>query len=167
MNVTSTHIYIYICCCCFGGRGLAWASYVGVCMSELSVHVCGMYMCMCVCVLCARIVNIHLYLGGVGFDINCGVRLIRTNLSEKDVLPVREQLAQVSILWSLCYYYDDDDYDDYFTVSVWSYPSGCWFQGGHTYDSKASGLHNAHILVDHRIVRFFPRDLTFFSFFFC
>lgn len=33
-------------------------------------------------------------LGGVGFDINCGVRLIRTNLSEKDVQPVKEQLAQ-------------------------------------------------------------------------
>ena len=33
--------------------------------------------------------------GGVGFDINCGVRLIRTNLSVKDVEPVKEQLAQV------------------------------------------------------------------------
>ena len=33
--------------------------------------------------------------GGVGFDINCGVRLIRTNLDEKDVLPRKEQLAQV------------------------------------------------------------------------
>lgn len=32
--------------------------------------------------------------GGVGFDINCGVRLLRTNLSEKDVLPVKEQLTQ-------------------------------------------------------------------------
>jgi len=32
--------------------------------------------------------------GGVGFDINCGVRLLRTNLTEKDVLPVKEQLAQ-------------------------------------------------------------------------
>merc|ERR1712020_877065 len=32
--------------------------------------------------------------GGVGFDINCGVRLIRTNLREKDVSPVKEQLAQ-------------------------------------------------------------------------
>ena len=32
--------------------------------------------------------------GGVGFDINCGVRLLRTNLSEKDVVPVKEQLAQ-------------------------------------------------------------------------
>lgn len=32
--------------------------------------------------------------GGVGFDINCGVRLIRTNLSEKDVHPYKEQLAQ-------------------------------------------------------------------------
>jgi tRNA-splicing ligase RtcB len=32
--------------------------------------------------------------GGVGFDINCGVRLLRTNLTEKDVGPVREQLAQ-------------------------------------------------------------------------
>ena len=32
--------------------------------------------------------------GGVGYDINCGVRLIRTNLSEEDVLPVKEELAQ-------------------------------------------------------------------------
>ena len=32
--------------------------------------------------------------GGVGFDINCGVRLLRTNLTEADVQPVREQLAQ-------------------------------------------------------------------------
>ena len=32
--------------------------------------------------------------GGVGFDINCGVRLLRTNLSESDVAPVKEQLAQ-------------------------------------------------------------------------
>ncbi|TKR93373.1 hypothetical protein L596_007844 [Steinernema carpocapsae] len=32
--------------------------------------------------------------GGVGFDINCGVRLIRTNLSEKDVAPYKEELAQ-------------------------------------------------------------------------
>lgn len=32
--------------------------------------------------------------GGVGFDINCGVRLLRTNLHEKDVAPVKEQLAQ-------------------------------------------------------------------------
>lgn len=32
--------------------------------------------------------------GGVGFDINCGVRLIRTNLDYKDVQPVQEQLAQ-------------------------------------------------------------------------
>jgi hypothetical protein len=33
--------------------------------------------------------------GGVGFDINCGVRLLRTNLSEDQVAPVKEQLAQV------------------------------------------------------------------------
>jgi len=32
--------------------------------------------------------------GGVGFDINCGVRLLRTNLMESDVTPVKEQLAQ-------------------------------------------------------------------------
>ena len=32
--------------------------------------------------------------GGVGFDINCGVRLLRTTLSESDVAPVKEQLAQ-------------------------------------------------------------------------
>ena len=33
--------------------------------------------------------------GGVGFDINCGVRLIRTNLDEKDVSPRKEELVQV------------------------------------------------------------------------
>lgn len=27
--------------------------------------------------------------GGVGFDINCGVRLLRTNLNEKDVQPIK------------------------------------------------------------------------------
>eukprot|EP00854_Cymbomonas_tetramitiformis_P002985 gene2985-3802_t len=32
--------------------------------------------------------------GGVGFDINCGVRLVRTNLVEKDIQDVKEQLAQ-------------------------------------------------------------------------
>ena len=32
--------------------------------------------------------------GGVGFDIKCGVRLLRTNLSEKDVQPIKEQLTQ-------------------------------------------------------------------------
>lgn len=32
--------------------------------------------------------------GGVGFDINCGVRLLRTNLFEKDVTPLKEQIAQ-------------------------------------------------------------------------
>eukprot|EP00944_MAST-04C_sp_MAST-4C-sp1_P003998 g3998.t1 len=32
--------------------------------------------------------------GGVGFDINCGVRLIRTNLSVEDVEPVKNALTQ-------------------------------------------------------------------------
>merc|ERR1719183_3357104 len=32
--------------------------------------------------------------GGVGFDINCGVRLLRTNLTERDLEPVKEKLAQ-------------------------------------------------------------------------
>ena len=32
--------------------------------------------------------------GGVGFDINCGVRVLRTNLTEADVAPKREELAQ-------------------------------------------------------------------------
>lgn len=32
--------------------------------------------------------------GGVGFDINCGVRLIRTNLMERDVHSLKEALAQ-------------------------------------------------------------------------
>lgn len=33
-------------------------------------------------------------LGGVGFDINCEVSLLRTNLLAKDVLPVKEQLEK-------------------------------------------------------------------------
>lgn len=32
--------------------------------------------------------------GGVGFDINCGVRLVRTNLFEKDVEPLKEEICQ-------------------------------------------------------------------------
>jgi len=32
--------------------------------------------------------------GGVGFDINCGVRVVRTNLHEDDVRDKKEQLAQ-------------------------------------------------------------------------
>lgn len=35
--------------------------------------------------------------GGVGFDINCGVRLLRTNLHEKDVEPIK-----VNNLVTLC-----------------------------------------------------------------
>jgi tRNA-splicing ligase RtcB len=33
--------------------------------------------------------------GGVGFDINCGVRLLRTNLFESDLAAVKEPLTQV------------------------------------------------------------------------
>ncbi|MFN3973836.1 MAG: RtcB family protein [Dehalococcoidia bacterium] len=33
--------------------------------------------------------------GGVGFDINCGVRFLRTNLTEQDVRPVLERLVDV------------------------------------------------------------------------
>lgn len=32
--------------------------------------------------------------GGVGFDINCGVRLLRTNLSEEDLKDIKEDLTQ-------------------------------------------------------------------------
>ncbi len=32
--------------------------------------------------------------GGVGFDINCGVRLIRTNLDYKDIEDKKEEIAQ-------------------------------------------------------------------------
>lgn len=32
--------------------------------------------------------------GGVGFDINCGVRLIRTNLQEEDIQDKKEELSQ-------------------------------------------------------------------------
>lgn len=37
--------------------------------------------------------------GGVGFDINCGVRLLRTNLHEKDVQPIKvKQINNMSIM---------------------------------------------------------------------
>eukprot|EP00921_Rhytidocystis_pertsovi_P025760 GHVQ01041594.1.p1 GENE.GHVQ01041594.1~~GHVQ01041594.1.p1 ORF type:complete len:571 (+),score=99.14 GHVQ01041594.1:130-1713(+) len=32
--------------------------------------------------------------GGVGFDINCGVRLLRTNLTEDQIAPYKERLTQ-------------------------------------------------------------------------
>ncbi len=32
--------------------------------------------------------------GGVGFDINCGVRILRTNLDEKDVAPRKRELVE-------------------------------------------------------------------------
>ena len=35
--------------------------------------------------------------GGIGFDINCGVRLIRTNLSEQEVRPVIGKLLDMLI----------------------------------------------------------------------
>ncbi|MEM4026385.1 MAG: RtcB family protein, partial [Sulfolobales archaeon] len=31
--------------------------------------------------------------GGIGYDINCGVRLLRTNLTEKDVRPKLRELV--------------------------------------------------------------------------
>lgn len=36
--------------------------------------------------------------GGVGFDINCGVRLLRTNLFEKDVQPVKVIMLLVVVI---------------------------------------------------------------------
>jgi tRNA-splicing ligase RtcB len=33
--------------------------------------------------------------GGVGFDINCGVRLLRTNLDFKDIMPVKVSFFSV------------------------------------------------------------------------
>ncbi|KAJ8411344.1 hypothetical protein AAFF_G00173500 [Aldrovandia affinis] len=56
--------------------------------------------------------------GGVGFDINCGVRLLRTNLDEGDVQPVKEQLAQALF--------------DHI-------PVGGGFQGGHTHERQGPG----------------------------
>lgn len=45
---------------------------------------------------CFKVLGVFVvFQGGVGFDINCGVRLLRTNLHERDVQPVKEQLAQV------------------------------------------------------------------------
>lgn len=40
-------------------------------------------------------INIDYGIGGVGFDINCGVRMIRTNLHERDLRDIQETLAQV------------------------------------------------------------------------
>src|SRR3989338_8575907 len=32
--------------------------------------------------------------GGVGYDINCGVRLLRTNLSKKEILKIQEKVVE-------------------------------------------------------------------------
>lgn len=37
--------------------------------------------------------------GGVGFDINCGVRLLRTNLFEKDVQPIKVNIIIIIIVF--------------------------------------------------------------------
>jgi RNA-splicing ligase RtcB len=34
------------------------------------------------------------YKGGVGFDIKCGVRIMRKNIKEKDVINVKEKLEK-------------------------------------------------------------------------
>ena len=34
--------------------------------------------------------------GGVGYDINCGVRLLRTSLDEKDVKPLLQEIIDAS-----------------------------------------------------------------------
>jgi tRNA-splicing ligase RtcB len=39
--------------------------------------------------------------GGVGFDISCGVRLLRTGLTVADLQPVKEELAEVLFIGSL------------------------------------------------------------------
>jgi RNA-splicing ligase RtcB len=36
--------------------------------------------------------------GGVGYDINCGVRLIRTNLNERDLKLKQQALTDVDIM---------------------------------------------------------------------
>jgi len=42
--------------------------------------------------------------GGVGFDINCGVRLLRTNLYESDVLPVKVSLILFFFYYKSLYF---------------------------------------------------------------
>jgi len=37
--------------------------------------------------------------GGVGYDINCGVRVIRTNLREKDIKPFLKELAETLFVY--------------------------------------------------------------------
>jgi len=51
-----------------------------------------------------------IHLGGVGFDINCGVRLLRTNLSEEDVAPIKEQLTQVLFFFLSIFYFINKKY---------------------------------------------------------
>ncbi len=63
-----------------------------------------------------NVILLFIISGGVGFDINCGVRLLRTNLNIKDIQPVKEQLAQVSlddvVLYNCDYdYHCNHDYD--------------------------------------------------------
>jgi hypothetical protein len=81
------------CVTCHSFQVCGWAGvWAGVCASSASPW--------CPCLWpCRRAVDMSdptsiVSPGGVGFDINCGVRLLRTNLTEEDVAPVKEQLAQ-------------------------------------------------------------------------
>jgi len=42
--------------------------------------------------------------GGVGFDINCGVRLLRTNLFEKDLRPVQVEIVYLLYYFNFIYF---------------------------------------------------------------
>lgn len=67
--------------------------------------------------------------GGVGFDINCGVRLLRTNLHAKDVLPIKV-IFEYSLVAKIQYSVSFIDLFFSGTIGsklIRSYSSRCWF----------------------------------------
>ncbi|CAN0456709.1 unnamed protein product, partial [Ectocarpus sp. 8 AP-2014] len=70
---------IHVCLCV----SLVWVFSI-VCCNTGAVDTC----------FSIRMCTPTIQAGGVGFDINCGVRLVRANLTLEDVLPVKEELTQ-------------------------------------------------------------------------
>lgn len=95
-------VSVYVCGpCAYVGASVYVCVFVAVAVF-LSIRSLKSVKAACLCVSpCTYVayVLIHRlaffsYLLFIGFDINCGVRLLRTNLMEADVSPVKEQLAQ-------------------------------------------------------------------------
>ena len=78
--------------------------------------------------------------GGVGFDINCGVRLVRTNLHWDDVKNKQEELSQVLHEEKLqTLFARTHDILIHFSGAFRSYSCWCWLKRNHSDPNEGFG----------------------------